>query len=158
MTNNDEKFPTRKLYKPGPVEGDRWEVEHVLQFRFKSGTRQAQYAVKWKGYPHKDNPCINAEDMDEELNADHWLHGNKSHSYKLSKSGKSTEVRLKREEPQRQIHEERLRVLKEVNPDYEEPEFTAQGLLYTYLDNHVDRSEGYLRVIPRKRSHVHFNL
>ena len=39
IPNNDEKFPTRKLYKPGPVEGNRWQVEQVLQFRFKAGTR-----------------------------------------------------------------------------------------------------------------------
>ena len=35
VPNNDEKFPTRKLDKPGPLAGDRWEVEQVLQFRFK---------------------------------------------------------------------------------------------------------------------------
>ena len=37
--NNDEKFATTELYKPDPVEGDRWEVEHVLQLRFNPGTR-----------------------------------------------------------------------------------------------------------------------
>ena len=48
--------------------------------------------------------------------------------------------------------------MKGVNTDYEEPEFTAQALFSTYLDDHVDRSEGYLRVILRKRSHVHLNV
>ena len=48
--------------------------------------------------------------------------------------------------------------MKAVNPDYEEPGFTAQALFSTYLDDHVDRSEAYLRVILRKRSHMHFNL
>ena len=140
------------------MEGDRCEVEEVLQFRFKPGTRQPQYEVKWTGYEHKDNTCIYAEDIDEQLKADHWLHGNKSHTDKLRQSGKSPQARLKREETLRQIHEGRLRVLKGVNPDYEEPEFTAQALFSTYLDDHVDRSEGYLTVIPRKRSHVDLNL
>ena len=85
MPNNDEKFPTRKLDKPGAVEDHRWEVEQVLQFRFKPGTRQPQYEVKWQGYEYKDNSWINAEDIDEQLKADHWLHGNKSHTYKLRK-------------------------------------------------------------------------
>ena len=158
IPNNDIMFPTRKLNKPGTVEGDRWEVEQVLLFRFKPGTRQLQYEVKCQGYEHKDNSWINANDIDEQLKADHWLHSNKSHTYKLRKSGKSPQARLKREETLRQIHEERLRVLKAVNPDYEEPEFTAQAWFYTYLDDHVDRSDGYLRVIPRNRSHVYFNV
>ena len=53
MPNNDEKFPTRNLHKPGPVEDDRWQVEQVLKFRFKPVTKQPQYEVKWKGYEHK---------------------------------------------------------------------------------------------------------
>ena len=114
--------------------------------------------MQWKGYQHKDNGWIYAKDIDAQLQADHWLHGNKSHTYKLRKSGKSTQARLKREETLRQIHGGRLSILKGVNTDYEEPEFTAQALFSTYLDDHVDRSEGYLRVITRKRSHVHFNL
>ena len=117
MPNNAEKLPTRKLDKPGPVEGDRWEVEQGLQFRFEPGTRQPQYEVKWKGYEHKDNSWINAEDMDEQLKADHRLHGNKSHTYKLRTSGKSPQVTLKREETLKQIHEERLKVLKGVTAD-----------------------------------------
>ena len=157
IPNNDVKFTSRNLHKPGPVEGDRWEVEQVLQFTFKPGTRQPQYFVKWKGYEHKDNSCINAEDIDKQQKADHWLHGNKSHTYKLGKSGKSSQAKLKRVETRRQIHEERVRVLKGVKPDYEEPEFSAQALFYTYLDDHIDRREGYVRVILRKRSHLHFN-
>ena len=135
----------------------RSEVEQVLQFRFKPETRQPQYEVKWKGYEYKDNSWINAEDIDKQLKADHWLHGNKSHTYKLRQSGKCLQARLKREETLIQIPEERLRVLNGVNPDYEEPEFTAQALFSTYLDEHVERSKGYLRVILRKKSHVHFN-
>ena len=131
---------------------------YLLLMRFKPGTRQPQYEVKWKGYGHKDNSWINAEDIDEQLKADHWLHGNKTHTYKLRKSGKSPQARLKREETLRQIHEERLKVLKGVNSDYKEPEFTIQALFSTYLDNHIDRSPGYLRVILRKRASVHFNL
>ena len=71
---------------------------------------------------------MNAEDIDEQLKVDHWLHANKSHTYELRKSGKFPEARLNREETLRQIHEERLRVLTGVNPDYEEPEFTTQAL------------------------------
>ena len=152
------KFSTRKLEKPGPVNSNRCEVEQVIQFRFKPGTRQPQYEVKWKGYEHKVNSWINVEDIDEQLKADHCLHRNKSHTYNLRKSGKSAQERLKREETFRQIHEVGLKALKAVNPDYEEPAFTAQALFSTYLDDHVARSEGYLRVIPRKRSHMHFNL
>ena len=77
MPNNDMKFPTRKLNKPGPLKGARWEVEQVIQFRFKPETRQPQYEVKWKGYEDKGNSRINAEDMDEQLKADHWLQSNK---------------------------------------------------------------------------------
>ena len=104
IPTNDQKFATRKLDKPGPVEGYRWEVDQVLQFRFKPGTRQPQYDVEWKGYEHKDNSWINAEDIDEQLTADHWLHGNKSHTYKLRKSGKSSQASYKRKERLRQIY------------------------------------------------------
>ena len=117
MPNNDEKVPTSNVDKPDPVEGDRWEVEQGLQFRFKPGTSKPQYEVKWKGYEKKGNSCINAEDMDGQLKGDHCLDSNKSHTYNLRKSRTSSQARLKREETQRQIHEERLRVLKEVNPD-----------------------------------------
>ena len=158
ISNNDKKFPTRTLDKPGQVEGDRWEVEQVLQFRFKPGTRQPPYEFKWKGYEHKDNSLINAEDIDEQLKADHCLHGNKSRTYKVRKSGKSQQAILMTEDTLLQIQEERLRGLKRVNSDYEEPELTAQASFSTYLDDHVDRSEGYIRVIPRKRSHEHSNL
>ena len=54
IPNNDEKFPTRKLDKPGPVEADRWQVEQVLPFRVKPGTRQPQYEVKCRSYEEKD--------------------------------------------------------------------------------------------------------
>ena len=37
----------------------------VLQFRFKPGTREPQYEVKWNGYELKDNSWINAEDIVE---------------------------------------------------------------------------------------------
>ena len=90
ILNIDEKFPTRKQYKLGSVEGHRWEVEQVLQLRFKPGTRQPQYKVQWKGYEYKDNSWINAEDIDEQVKADYWLHSNKSHTYELRKSGKSS--------------------------------------------------------------------
>ena len=130
----------------------------MLQFRFKPETRQPQYEVKWNGYERNDNSYINAEDIDEQLITDNWHHGNQSHTYKLRKSGKSIQARLKREETLRQIHEERLRVLKGVNLNCEEPQFTAQALFFTYLKDHVDRSKTYLEVIPRKGSHVHFNL
>ena len=93
-----------------------------------------------------------------QLKADYRLHCYKSHTYKLRKSGKSTQARLKGVEILRQIHEERLKVLKAGNADYEEPELPAQSLFSTHLDDHVDRSEAYFRVISRKRSHVHFNL
>ena len=66
ILNNNVKFLTRQLDTPGPVEGDRWQVEHVLLFRFKPVTRQPQDEVKWKGYEHKDNSWINAEDIDEQ--------------------------------------------------------------------------------------------
>ena len=111
MPNNDEKFTNRKLDKPGPVEGDRWEVEKVLQFRFKPGTRQPQYEVQWNGYEQHENSCINAEDIDQQLKVNHELHGKKSQTFNLSKSGKSPHARLNREETPRQIHEEGLRVL-----------------------------------------------
>ena len=55
ILNNDKKSSTSKLDKPGSVEANRWEVEHVLQFRFKPRTRQPQYEVKCKGYDNKDN-------------------------------------------------------------------------------------------------------
>ena len=112
MPNNDDKVPTSKLDKPDPVEGDRWEVEQVLQFRFKPGTSKPQYEVKWKGYENEDNSWINAEDIDEQLKADHCLHSNKSHTYKLRKLGKSSQARLKRAEILRQIQEERLTVVR----------------------------------------------
>ena len=101
---------------------------------------------------------INAEDIDKQLKAEHWLYGNKSNTCELRKSGKSRQGRPKREETIRHIHEERLKVLTAVNSDYEEAEFTAKELFSTSLDYHVDRSEGYLRVIHRKRAHVHFDL
>ena len=63
IANDDEKFTNRKLDKPATVEGDRWEVEKVLQFRFQPATRRPQYEVKWKGYEHKDNSWINAEEI-----------------------------------------------------------------------------------------------
>ena len=97
----------------------------------KPETRQPQYEVKWKRYEHKDNSWINAEDIDAQLKADHWLHGNKSHTYKLRKSGKSTQARLNREETRIQLHEAGLRVLKGVNSDHGEPEFTPRALFYT---------------------------
>ena len=64
-------FPTRKQDKPDPVEGDRCEVEQVLQFRFKPESRQPQYEVKWTAYEHKYNSYINADDVHEQLKADH---------------------------------------------------------------------------------------
>ena len=55
IPNKDEKFPTRKLDKPDPVEEDKWEVEKVSQFGCKPAIRQPQYEVKWKGYEYEDN-------------------------------------------------------------------------------------------------------
>ena len=101
---------------------------------------------------------IDAQDIDAQLEANHCLHGNKSHTYKLRKSGQSAQARLKREEALIQIDDGRLKILKAGNTDNEEPEFTAQPLFSTNLDDHVDQSEGYLRDIPRKRRHVHYNL
>ena len=69
----------------------------MLQFRFKPGTRQPQYEVKWKAYEHKDNSWINAEDIDKQLEADHGLHDNQSHTYILRTAGQSAQARLKTE-------------------------------------------------------------
>ena len=70
----------------------------MQQFRFEPETRQPQYEVTWKCYEYNDNSWINAEHIDEQLKSDHWLHGYKSHTYKLRKSGKSPQARLKGEE------------------------------------------------------------
>ena len=56
------------------------------------------------------------------------------------------------------MHAERYKGLNRVNPDYEEPEFAAQATFSTDLNDHVDRSEAYCRVIPTKRCHMHRKL
>ena len=48
--NNDNKFPTRKLGQPGPVEKGRYEVEKVVEFRTEPKIGKRQYKIRWKGY------------------------------------------------------------------------------------------------------------
>jgi len=48
--NNDNKFPTRKLEQPGPVEKGRYEVEKVMEFRTEPKSGKRQYKIRWKGY------------------------------------------------------------------------------------------------------------
>jgi len=48
--NDDNKFPTRKLGQPGPVEKGRYEVEKVVEFRTELRTGKRQYKVRWKKY------------------------------------------------------------------------------------------------------------
>jgi Chromo (CHRromatin Organisation MOdifier) domain len=34
---------------------EEYEVEAIINHRFKGRNRQLQYLIKWKGYPHSDN-------------------------------------------------------------------------------------------------------
>ena len=48
--NNALKFPNREQPQPGPLVGDRWEVERILEFILQARTKKPQYKVCWTGY------------------------------------------------------------------------------------------------------------
>ena len=54
-TNSDKLFPGRTLPQPGPVTGEKYEVEKLLEFRSQPKTNKLQYLVKWEGWPSKHN-------------------------------------------------------------------------------------------------------
>ena len=75
VPNDDERFPSRKHEKPGPIVGedgqDEWPVEKLLDRR-RHG-RGWQYLVRWLGYgPDADSWISGSEAMDLEA-YDDWL-------------------------------------------------------------------------------------
>ena len=41
---------TKHFERLGPEEGDRWEIDEVLEVRSEPGTKKEQYKVTWKDY------------------------------------------------------------------------------------------------------------
>ena len=90
--NNSLKFPNREQPQPGPVTGDRWEVEKILEFRMQTSTKKPQYTVRWMGYTHDQDPWVPAKDIDSEILCKLWA--TEGNIEEVNNSQGSTEDRL----------------------------------------------------------------
>ena len=65
--NDDQLFPSRRLQRPGPVQGEgdqaEWELEAIVDRRRRG--RGFQYRVQFKGYGGEDEHWISRRELSE---------------------------------------------------------------------------------------------
>ena len=68
IKNNNAKFPSRRLMKPGPVphihNEERYEVEKILARRTTPRTGNIEYKVKWAGWGMNDSTWEPADHLE----------------------------------------------------------------------------------------------
>lgn len=71
IPNDDKKFPGRKDTEPGPLpdlkDEDLYEVDKILAKRNRHMTGEIQYKIKWKGWSHKHNSWVPADQVASDL-------------------------------------------------------------------------------------------
>jgi len=130
--NDDNKFPTRKLGQPGPVEKGRYEVEEVVEFRTEPRTGKRQYRVRWKAYNKSKDQWVYVEDIDKSLVEKYWKEEDQSATYR-KREGKKDGTGKTRLQVVSMIRQERERILKEAN----QPQITT---LASYLKDTPSKS------------------
>ena len=72
--NNDNKFPSRTIEKPGPIQVEgvpKHEVERIVDC--KPVGADFKYLVRWRGYGPEDNEWISGRDLEDNEAMDKWL-------------------------------------------------------------------------------------
>jgi len=115
-TNDPTKFPNRQLHQPPAVEGERFKVSKVLEFRSELESGKRQYKVRWAGYSPKYDEWVNAEDIDHDLLEDYWMYGKQDAT--LARRPFNTKPWSKRktgEEIREMIRSEREKIIRSSN-------------------------------------------
>ena len=63
---------TKHFERPEPEEGDRWEIDEVLEVRSEPRTKKEQYKVTWKGYPKHTASWVYPDEGNFEAIKDFW--------------------------------------------------------------------------------------
>ena len=73
--NDDSKWPSRTLEKPGPVGGEdsqEFLVDKIIDHK-KIGKSNVKYLVRWVGYGPEDDQWISGRDLDDNEALDKYL-------------------------------------------------------------------------------------
>ena len=76
--NDDTKWPSRTLEKPGPVGGENSQeflVDKIIDHK-KIGKSGVKYLVRWVGYGPEDNQWIAGRDLEDNEALDKYLQDN----------------------------------------------------------------------------------
>ena len=71
ITKDNKRFPARKYHEPGPLpqfkNEELYEVDRILASRTRPRKGMVEYKIKWKGYSHKYDKWMTADNIAPDL-------------------------------------------------------------------------------------------